>query len=70
MKKEIRLLQDLLGPADDAETRELLALARRTAVRRTVVKRPLRAPELAPDCDARIASQRVRWDVYLARLAR
>lgn len=67
VKKETRLLQELLGPAAEAETAELLALARRTALRRTVVKRPLRAPCLAPDVDARIEGQRVRWDVYLTR---
>jgi 16S rRNA (guanine1516-N2)-methyltransferase len=65
VKKDTRLLQELLPPATEVESAELLALARRTAKRRAVVKRPLRAPPVADDCAVHIASSRVRWDVYL-----
>ena len=66
VKKETQLLRALVAPADERETAELLEVARRTARRRTVVKRPLRAAALAPDCDARIEGSRVRFDVYLS----
>lgn len=65
VKKETQLLRELIGPATESDVVELLELARRTAGRRTVVKRPLRAKPLAPDCDAQVAGNRVRWDVYL-----
>ena len=64
VKKEIRILKDVLGPDRDAEA--LLAEARRTATRRVVVKRPLGTPPLGDlQPDAVIRASRVRWDVFL-----
>jgi 16S rRNA (guanine1516-N2)-methyltransferase len=63
VKKEMQLLQELIGLPDPSEVEELLALARARARRRVVVKRPLGAPPLAAP-DAVVAARRVRWDLY------
>lgn len=63
VKKEMQLFQILVGPEPDAE--ELLEVARRTASRKVVVKRPVQAPPLAPDPSASQKGKTVRWDVYL-----
>lgn len=62
-KRELQLLRELTGN-DDSGAR-LLALARARARRRVVVKRPLRAPALAPDVGLRFKGRAVRFDVYL-----
>jgi 16S rRNA (guanine1516-N2)-methyltransferase len=64
VKKEMQLLQELLGADPDAG--ELLDVARAVARQRVVVKRPLHARPLAP-ADASFASARARWDAYLQR---
>ena len=66
-RRELQLLRELTGE-DDVGT-ELLALARRRAMRRVVVKRPLHAPALATDVDLAFKGRAVRFDVYLARPA-
>jgi len=63
VKKEMQLLQELLGR--DPGSDQLLARARARARARTVVKRPRHAPPIAPDCDYSVVARRVRWDVYL-----
>ncbi|MEW6330564.1 MAG: class I SAM-dependent methyltransferase [Pseudomonadota bacterium] len=65
VKKEMRLLRELVG--DDADAPELLALSRGIARERVVVKRPDDAAPLAPDPDLSIKGKLVRYDVYLAR---
>lgn len=70
VKKEMRTIQKLLGTTvrdDDpeADSRALLAAARRAAVRRVVVKRPRGAAELADDVSYSVCGTKVRWDVYL-----
>lgn len=62
--KEMRLIRMLTG--DDADSGQLLPLARKKATSRIVVKRPLRAPALngeKPAYDYR--GKAVRFDVYL-----
>ena len=65
VKKEIRLLRELVG--DDPDAHELLEISRRVALDRVVVKRPDDAPPLAPDPSMSLAGKLVRYDVYLAR---
>ena len=66
-KKEMQLLQRLLGPDDPADTVELIALALATARRRVIVKRPVHAPQVAgvrpPDLE--VPGRAARYDVYL-----
>ena len=51
--------------AEDAEEeRDLLRVAREVAVRRVVVKRPLRGPELAPGVSGAIRGTTTRFDLY------
>lgn len=62
-KKEMQLFQRLLGK--DQNGAELLLTARQAAMKRTVVKRPLKAPwlgNLKPDADIR--SRNTRYDIY------
>jgi len=63
VKKEMQLLQRLLGP-DDAGA-ELLAVAIAAARRRVVVKRPRRAPPLGENrpVDA-VTGRSTRFDIY------
>jgi len=64
-KKEMRLFRMLVGADDDAP--HLLDVARRTALRRVVVKRPANAPFLAgAKPDAKVASKNTRFDLYLS----
>jgi 16S rRNA (guanine1516-N2)-methyltransferase len=58
------------GPREagaDAGERELLAVARRTARRRVVVKRPRKGPDLAPGVGGRRLGTTVRFDLYAPR---
>lgn len=66
VKKDLQWLQQLAVAPDAAEEQALLDLARRHALKRVVVKRPLRAPPLArvpPAFD--LTGRTVRFDVYL-----
>lgn len=65
VKKEMRLLRDLVG--DDTDAAELLTVARAVALDRVVVKRPDDAAPIAPDPDAAIHGKLVRYDIYLCR---
>ena len=68
VKKEMQLLQRLHGVSPtqpSADEQALLSVARDVAVKRVVVKRPPRAPELAPGVAHRIHGDTVRYDVYL-----
>ncbi len=66
-KKEMQLLQRLLGPDDPRDTIELIEAALATARRRVVLKRPVHAPHVAgvrpPDLE--VAGRSARYDVYL-----
>ena len=64
VKKEIRALQQLLGPDEDSS--RLLDIARQTARRRVVVKRPKRAGWLTDDKPSTsIESKKTRYDIYV-----
>lgn len=64
VKKEMRLLQHLLGGDEDADA--LLPAALRIARKRVVVKRPDYAPDLAGmHPSMRITSKKNRFDVYV-----
>lgn len=62
--KAMRLLRTLAG--DDTDAAELLAIARRHARDRVVVKRADDGAELLPDPDLVFRSKLVRYDVYWA----
>ncbi len=66
-KKEMQLLQRLLGPDDPADTVELIETALATARRRVILKRPVHAPHVAgvrpPDLE--VPGRAARYDVYL-----
>ncbi len=62
VRKEMRFLRLLGGDADDPAA--LLAVARRHATDRVVVKRPHGAPPLAPGVTASYRGKLVRYDVY------
>ena len=64
VKKEMRLLHQLAGPDTDSE--KLLTIARKTAKKRVVVKRPKSAyfiGEQKPSTS--IASKNTRYDIYI-----
>lgn len=64
VKKEMRLLQELLG--GDSDAAELLPAALRIARKRVVVKRPDFAPNLADRAPTMsIKSKKHRYDVYV-----
>ncbi|MFO7593857.1 MAG: class I SAM-dependent methyltransferase [Pseudomonadota bacterium] len=64
VKKEMRLLQELLGQDEDADG--LLPAALRIALKRVVVKRPDYAPHLAQmKPTTSITSKKHRFDVYV-----
>lgn len=66
VKKDMRLLHELAGLDSDSE--KLLTIAKTTALKRVVVKRPKSAPfigEQKPDTS--IASKNTRYDIYLAK---
>lgn len=66
-KKEMQLLQRLLGPDDPSDTIELIEIALATARRRVILKRPMHAPHVtgvrAPDLE--VPGRAARYDVYL-----
>ncbi len=65
VKKEMRLLRELVGDDSDAST--LLAAALRCARRRVVAKRPRLAPALeGPRPTMSITAENTRFDVYLS----
>jgi len=64
VKKEIRAVQELLGPDRDSAT--LLGIALKSARRRVVVKRPRRAGWLnGMKPDTCIESKKTRYDIYV-----
>lgn len=64
VKKEMRMLQQLLGP--DQDSARLLEAALGCARRRVVVKRPRSAPALAgPEPAMAIHGKNTRYDVYV-----
>jgi 16S rRNA (guanine1516-N2)-methyltransferase len=64
VKKDMRLLHQLAGPDTDSE--QLLATARKTALKRVVVKRPKSAPFVGDQKPATsIESKNTRYDIYL-----
>jgi len=64
VKKEMRALQQLVGPDQDSAV--LMAIALKTAGRRVVVKRPKRAGWLADRKPSMsIESKKTRYDVYV-----
>jgi 16S rRNA (guanine1516-N2)-methyltransferase len=64
VRKEMRVLRDLVG--EDPDAVELLGIARAVARERVVVKRADDAPPLAPSPNHSITGKLVRYDVYLA----
>ncbi len=66
-KKEMQLLQRLLGPDDPRDTIALIEAALATARRRVILKRPAHAPQVAgvraPDLE--VPGRSARYDVYL-----
>jgi len=66
VKKEMRLLQQLLGPDADADASSTLDCLRRQVRRRVVVKRPLHAPALGNQKPAyALRGRSTRFDAYL-----
>ncbi len=63
VKKEMRLLQQVVG--EDPDANQLLFMARRRARQRVVVKRPRHAPPLAESPDRSLSGRSVRFDIYL-----
>jgi 16S rRNA (guanine1516-N2)-methyltransferase len=63
VKKEMQICRALAGPPEGAE--QLLALARRVARARVVVKRHAQSPPLAPGANFSVGTGGVRFDVYL-----
>jgi 16S rRNA (guanine1516-N2)-methyltransferase len=62
VKKEMQVLQDIIGPDEDAL--ELMILARERVKQRVVVKWPQKSPSLL-NASACIAGKTVRFDLYL-----
>ena len=66
VKKDMRLLHEIAGPDTDSE--QLLTIARDTAIKRVVIKRPKSAPYVGSQKPATsIESKNTRYDVYLAK---
>ena len=66
VKKDMRALQQLLGP--DHDSAQLLQSALQAAKNRVVVKRPVHASPLqGPHPDASISSPNTRYDIYAIR---
>lgn len=64
VKKEMRIIRDLLG--DDMDSDDLLLTARKRARKRIVVKRPKGAAYLADiKPHSQVASKNTRYDLYL-----
>ncbi|RKZ80387.1 MAG: 16S rRNA methyltransferase [Gammaproteobacteria bacterium] len=65
VKKDMRLLHQLAGPDTDSE--QLLTTARKTALKRVIVKRPKSAPFVGgQEPDTSIESKNTRYDIYLS----
>lgn len=64
VRKEMRVLRDLVG--EDPDAIELFGIARAIARERVVVKRADDAPELAPSPSYSLRGKLVRYDVYLS----
>ena len=65
-KKEMQVLQTLVGKSDDDQA--LLELARDTAINRVVAKRPIKAASYAESTpDFSISGKNIRYDVYSKR---
>ncbi|NOQ93214.1 MAG: 16S rRNA methyltransferase [Methylophaga sp.] len=65
VKKDMRLLHELAGPDTDSE--QLLTSARKTALKRVVVKRPKSAPFVGEQKPATsIESKNTRYDIYIS----
>ena len=62
-KKEMRVCRRLVG--DDEDASALLAVARKIAICRVVVKRHRHAPPLAPDASVTYKGTTVRYDAYV-----
>ena len=64
VKKEMQMLQHLVGP--DADSDGLLNAARALATHRVVVKRPTKAPFLANQPPhSQVATKKHRFDIYI-----
>ncbi len=64
MKKEMRILREIVG--DDEDAPELLTLALQTAINRVVVKRPRLAESIpGPPPSFTLSGQSSRFDIYL-----
>jgi len=65
VKKEMRLLREVVGP--DLDAKELMEVALRSCCKRVVLKWPLRAAPLAglPKPSHRIIGKTVQYDVFL-----
>jgi 16S rRNA (guanine1516-N2)-methyltransferase len=61
-KRELQILRQLLGDAEDAVA---LVQAARPVAARVVVKRPHRAAPLLPDVSFEVSTKLVRFDVYV-----
>lgn len=64
VKKEMQVLQQLLGP--DLDALYLLELALDKALKRVVVKWPQQSPPLLPP-DSRVEGKSIRFDIYYPR---
>lgn len=62
-RKEMQIFREVIG--DDEDSAELVALAQHKALDRVVVKRPLKAPDLAPGVMHRFEGTSVRYDLYM-----
>ncbi|MCF6224905.1 MAG: class I SAM-dependent methyltransferase [Xanthomonadales bacterium] len=66
VKKNMQMLQQLLGPSHKNEDEDLLNAARACAVKRVVVKRPKGAPNFADQKpSAVIQTRKTRYDLYI-----
>jgi 16S rRNA (guanine1516-N2)-methyltransferase len=63
-KKELQVLQELVGVGDETESQSLLAAAGKHSCR-VVVKRPMSAPPLLPGMSSSIKGRSVRFDIYI-----
>ena len=65
-KRDLQLLQELLGAPDPGEASRLLEIAREVATRRVVVKRGPKDPPLADSVQSTHRGRSLRFDVYAA----
>ncbi len=65
VKKEMQVLHALHGESSDDESAALLTLARETATKRVVIKRPRGKPPLAPGVTHAHEGSTTRLDVYV-----